>query len=86
MSDYMLCYRKQYNLCWTCECGYETIDEVDKRAGELRGNHPHINTTFFPTYKCIPKPLKQIYAKYKLIPPIYIWNKPIKTTPTHPFE
>lgn len=78
MSEYqnfILCYRKPHGINWDCECGYNSVNEVNARTSELLMKNKNLTTTFFPTGYYTPLVFKQLNIQSALSPKITMYKK-----------
>lgn len=75
-EELILCYKNKLLLNnWKCECGYETIEEINKRSNCLRNENLNTVTTFFPLKSVWPSFIKKKIIQYELQPNIKFTNK-----------
>ena len=68
-NEFALCHKKNaFSQKWDCECGFDSVKAVDKKALELRETNKDIMTTFFMYHKMAPTFVKHQYIRYQLIP------------------
>lgn len=76
-NEFILCHKINNNsIRWNCECGFDSVNSVDKYALKLRQKNENVVTTFFPCYKFTPNFMKRQYVRYQLTPrmPIIIFR------------
>ncbi|QKF94216.1 hypothetical protein QKU48_gp0758 [Fadolivirus algeromassiliense] len=72
-EQFTLCYRTSpYSNLWKCEAGFNSVNEVDERAKQLRDKNNDVVTTFFPFNKNMPLLVQQCRIKMALTPRIDI--------------
>lgn len=72
-TDFVLCYKDPHSQHWSCETGYETMQEVNNRTQQLSQTK---TTTVLTTYHGTPSFIRQQWIKKQLTPTIIIQGKP----------
>ena len=70
MTEFILCYKDDYQMNWSCECGFKTVSELQVRAEQLTEKDENMCVKFFPTSQRTPKFVKKLSVKYYLTPNI----------------
>jgi len=76
-EEFTLCHRQDpFTREWKCECGFNTVKEVDYRANVIRELHPTSVTTFMPFYKGTPNIVQREIIRYRMTPMVSMMLKP----------
>lgn len=74
--EFVLCYKDPHSFNWSCETGYKTMEEVDKRTSQFPREYGKKTTTVLTTHQGTPNFLKQQWIKKQLTPTVTMHEKP----------
>lgn len=70
MSEYermTLCHKPdQFSRKWTCEYGFASVKEADRRMFDLKEENEHLDSRLFPTYQYTPTLLHKMNIMWNL--------------------
>lgn len=70
-EKFVLCHRDFHSYGWKCECGLESLEEVNSKTSKLLETNKNMTTTFLD-YKYLPEFMLKPYLKYHFLPKITI--------------